>query len=50
MFAHGETVTVLAASESEDEYGNTVESWDSPTEVAIERGHVGIHALHAGLG
>ena len=47
MFAHGETVTVLAAATSEDEYGNTVESWDVPTEVAVVDG-VGVEPRPVG--
>ena len=38
MFAYGETVTFLAAGTVEDEYGNTVESWDSPTTVLTKSG------------
>ena len=38
MFPYGETVTVLAAQLVEDEYGNTVESWDTPTTVATVPG------------
>ena len=34
MFPYGETVTLLAPGANEDEYGNTVESWDTPTTVA----------------
>ncbi len=35
MFAYGETVTLLAAGTTEDTYGNAVESWASPTTVAV---------------
>lgn len=41
MFTHGETVTFLAATTVEDEYGNTVESWESPT-TALTKPHAGV--------
>lgn len=47
MFANGETVTLLAASTSVDDYGNTVESWDSPTTVATVE-HVGVEPRPGG--
>jgi head-tail adaptor len=34
-FPHGETVTRLRASSSEDEYHNTVEDWATPAELSI---------------
>jgi hypothetical protein len=38
MFVHGETVTVLTAGEVVDPYsGDSVEDWDSPTEVIVNR-------------
>jgi len=47
MFAFGETVTLLAAGTVEDEYGNTVESWDAPTTVAVVS-HVGVEPRPGG--
>ncbi len=41
MFAYGETVTFLAPSTVEDDYGNTVESWASPT-TALVKEHAGV--------
>ena len=41
MFAYGETVTFLAPSTVEDEYGNTVQSWDTPT-TALTKDHAGV--------
>lgn len=38
MFAHGEEVAILEATETTDDYGNTVESWDAPTTVAFVQG------------
>ena len=36
-FAYGETVVVLTATQVTDPYsGGTVESWDAPTEAAVE--------------
>lgn len=34
----GEDVTILAPTTSTDRYGNTVETWDPPTEVATVQG------------
>lgn len=46
-FVFGETVTFLAAAEVEDDYGNTVESWDSPT-TALVKEHAGIEPRPSG--
>ena len=47
MFAYGETVTVLAATQVEDEYGNSTESWTNPTTVAVVEG-VGVEPRPSG--
>lgn len=47
MFAYGETVTFLAPGSSEDEYGNTVQSWDSPTEILVKP-HAGVEPRPSG--
>ena len=36
MFAYGETVGVLTAGTSTDDYGNTVTDWDAATEVPVD--------------
>lgn len=41
MFAAGETVTFLAPGTSEDEYGNTVQDWSTPT-TALVKEHAGV--------
>ena len=47
MFAHGEEVAILEATESTDDYDNAVESWDEPTTVAFVQG-VGVEPRPAG--
>lgn len=37
----GETVTVLTATITTDRYGNTVQSWDTPSETPMENVLVG---------
>lgn len=37
-FAHGETVTFLAAGAVEDDYGNTVQDWSTPTTTLVKPG------------
>lgn len=34
-FSHGETVTRLRASSAQDEYGNVIRSWATPTSLSI---------------
>lgn len=47
MFAFGETVTFLEATIVEDDLGNEVESWETPTTVLIKP-HAGVEPRPAG--
>ena len=47
MFAFGEDVVVLDPGASQDDYGNDVEDWSAPVEVATIRG-VGVEPRPAG--
>jgi hypothetical protein len=46
-FAFGEPVVILAPGTAEDEYGNEVEDWSSPVEVATIQG-VGVEPRPVG--
>ena len=41
MFAFGETITFLAPTVIEDDYGNTTHDWSNPT-VALTKQHAGV--------